>query len=287
MPRKALGKGLGALIAGVDAADETGAILQLSPSMIQPNPFQPRRDFPQDSIRDLAASIKTHGMLQPLVVRETDDGYQLIAGERRLRASQEAGLSLVPALLEKADDSRMLMIALVENLQREELAPLDEAAAYRELIDRFNLSQGEVAEQVGRDRSTVANALRLLKLPREIRDLLASGNISAGHARSLLSVHDPAEQLDLARRIVEGRLSVREAEKRSRRTGKVAAPSTRAQPGPEIVALQEKLKRHFGTKVVIRPVGQGSSKAAGGRIEIDYYSDEDLERILELIGVGL
>jgi ParB family chromosome partitioning protein len=287
MHRKALGRGLGALIAGVDSTDETGAVLQLSPSMIEPNPFQPRREFAEESLRELADSIKTHGMLQPLVVRENEDGYQLIAGERRLRAAGIAGLSLVPAVVEKADDERMLMVALVENIQREDLGALDEAAAYQELIDRFSLSQAEVARRVGKDRSTVANTIRLLKLPEEIKRLISAGRIAAGHARPILSLSDPADQLALAKQIVEGGLSVREAEKRSRKKGTGAKKGPAEPQPPEIAALEDKLKRHFGTRVQIRSNRGAGSKKGSGRIEIEYYSQDDLGRIIDLLDLNL
>jgi len=283
MVRKALGRGLGALISGADTADEKDAIHYLSPSMIHSNPFQPRRDFPAESIDSLARSLKEHGMLQPLLVRKTDDGYELISGERRLRAAAKAGLPLVPAIIESADDKKMLLMALVENIQREDLNPIEEASAYRELMEKFNLSQVEVARQVGKDRSTVANALRLLKLPAEVQQLIASGKITAGHARSLLSLGSAEEQLALARAIVRDNLSVRDVEKQSRKKrGKRSAGGIGRKPvSPELADLEEKLRRRLATKVTIKPA------RGKGVIEIEYYGDDDLNRIVELIGLNL
>ena len=211
--RRALGRGLGALIPAAEAVEEPADNTVVPLSAIQPNPLQPRQVFPDDGIEELAESIRQKGILQPLLVRRANGGFQLIAGERRLRAAQRLGLQEVPVTVRDADDGELLEMALIENIQRENLNPLEEARAYRRLSDDFHLTQEEIAVRVGKDRSTVANTLRLLQLPGDIQRDIERGVLSAGHARALVSVGSEAEKLQLAREVVSRRLSVRQTER--------------------------------------------------------------------------
>ena len=246
---------------------------------IDPNPEQPRTRFEDETLGELAASIGTHGVLQPLVVRPLPSGrYGLIVGERRLRAAKLAGLELVPAVVREAEEPEALEIALVENLQREDLNPVDEAQGYEALMEMSGLSQAEVAERVGKDRSTVANALRLLELDAAVQEMLADGRLTAGHGRALLGLADGATQRTMAERAVRNRLSVRQIEahvRGSRRRRK--APRKRRTEDPVGREWEERLQRIFGTLVRIEQMGDE------GRVQIEYYSTEDLERVLELL----
>ncbi|MDP6775201.1 MAG: ParB/RepB/Spo0J family partition protein [Candidatus Latescibacteria bacterium] len=292
--RKALGKGLGALIPGADldaaadsaesadaSQDHARRVYDLAVTDIEPNPHQPRTAFDPDRVDELAQSIREKGIIQPLSVRRFGDGYQLIAGERRLRAAQLADLETVPALvLDVTTDQEMMEVSLIENIQREDLNPIEEARAYRALMEECELTQEEVAEKVGKDRSTVANTLRLLNLSPEVREALQSDQISMGHARALLGLDDDRLQAALCKEIVVRGLSVRKVEElvRGCRDGKPQKPE--AQPrdrDPQVVAVEEDLQRHFGTAVTI------SRKGTIGKIEIEFYSDDDLERLLELL----
>jgi len=269
--RKALGRGLGALIQTNGAADlpPEGEPLRVPVAEIAPNPFQPRRDFEDAALDELAQSIRQKGLLQPLIARRAGAGYELIAGERRWRAAQRAGFATVPILVRAADDRDMMELALVENLQRRDLNPLEEAQAYQRLMEEFHLTQEETAKRVGKDRSTIANAVRLLRLPVEIREQIARGSLSAGHARGLLGLDSPAEQVELAREVAARKLSVRETERRAR------ARRDR-QGGPDHAAAEARLTRAFATRVRIR-----MKKGGQGRIEIDYYSLEELNGLIE------
>lgn len=278
-PRKALGKGLGALIPG----DETPAgLAALDVDAIAPNPRQPRQRMDPGRLQELAASIRAHGVLSPVVVRQGPRGYELVAGERRLRAAKLAGLRTIPALVKELTPATALEVALVENLQREDLNPLEEAEVYHRLTEEFGLTQDEVAARVGRDRSSVANALRLLRLPRRLRDDLAAGVLTEGHARALLSLERPADQARTRDLVVSGGLSVRQTEALVRRlkgAGRPPKPPGRrpAAGDPNLSPLEDRLRRALGTKV--RIVRRGN----GGTVEIAYYSAEDLDRILEVI----
>lgn len=281
MARKALGRGLSALIPEieVESVSESG-VVQIPVAAIEANPHQPRGRVNPETLAGLAASIREQGLVQPILVRRIDGGYQIIAGERRLRAAQEAGLTEVPAIVREATDGQALELALVENIQREDLAPLERARAYEVLIEKFGLSQSGVAERVGKDRSTIANTLRLLGLPEEVRRYLETGRISEGHARALLAARGSGRQIALCRRAVREVLSVRALERlveagsggqrRRRRTGP---------PSEELDAVVRALRERFQTQVRI---ARGRKR---GKIEIEFYSGEELERILRLLGV--
>jgi len=285
MKRDRLGKGLGALLGDYLAEEEEVSDVRSVPvSAIVPNPFQPRREFSEEELADLTSSIRENGLLQPIVVRPTpgeDGGWELVAGERRWRAVTRLGWHEVPAIVRRVDDRTLLVLALVENLQRAELAPLDEAAGYRQLADEFGLSQQQIADTVGRDRTTISNALRLLQLPASVRQLLDQGKLTAGHARALLGVSDPGRMVDLARHAAAQGWSVREVEARVQR-GRPPAPSSsrnRVQPGtPAERRLEEELQRALGTAVKLR-----RSRGAKGRIEIPFYDADDFERIYEML----
>ncbi|MFT5365831.1 MAG: ParB family chromosome partitioning protein [Candidatus Latescibacterota bacterium] len=294
--RNALGKGLGALIPG--ANDETNdeinlqetpsgqMVIEISLGDIEPNPHQPRTEFDPKAVSELAQSIREKGILQPISVRRFGSGYQLIAGERRLRAAKQAELQVVPALvMDIGTDQEMMELSLIENIQREDLNPVEEAKAYRMLIEECFLTQEEVAERVGKDRSTVANMLRLLALATDVLEALQTGQISTGHARALLGLDDPELQFAICQQIISQGLSVRRVESlvKAYKDGTVRNPQkTQSYKDPNILSLEEDLQRQFGTSVNINRRGQK------GKIEIEFYSDDDLNRVLDLIrGEGL
>jgi len=268
MPRPALGRGLSTLLA---AGKGPAAVHELAVDLITPNRAQPRKRFNPSTLGELAATIKAKGVAQPVLVRRVGDRYELIAGERRWRAARLAGLRTVPAIIREATDRESLELALVENLQREDLNPLDEATSFQVLLK--DMTQEELARRVGRDRTTVANTLRLLKLPREIQDAVADARLTAGHARAILQLDTPAAQVALFRRILRTGLSVRAAEAAAQRMSRPAAG--RARPGA--LANDEELSRVLGTKVRIRRTGKR------GAIVIEFYSAEELERLVELL----
>ena len=288
--RDRLGKGLGALIAEyvTEEAPDPSSVRTVRVGDIQPNPYQPRREFKDEELAELMASIRENGLLQPIVVRPGPAGagaeWQLVAGERRWRALTRLGWEEVPAVVREVDDRTLLVLALVENLQRSQLSALDEAQAYRQLQDEFTLSQAQIAEAVGRDRSTVANTLRLLQLPASVRGLLDAGTLTAGHARALLPLEDERLIADAARRAVEGEWSVRETEAyaaRARKPSTGGKESARTRRDAAERRLEEELQRLYGTAVRIRSSGRNK-----GRIEIPFYTAEDFERIFEeLAGV--
>lgn len=279
--KRGLGKGLQALFSESEAFQEEG-VVEIGINDIRPNKFQPRREFSEDKLEELARSISLHGVLQPVVVRDVIGGYELVAGERRWRASKLAGLETIPAVVRDFSDSEMMEIALIENLQREDLNPLEEAAAYRSLIDEFGLTQEELSKRIGKSRSHIANILRLLQLPPEIQDNVSRGTISMGHARALLGLEKTAQQLEACRQVVERGLSVRDTEALVHRI-KAGDKARRKEPGkrePYIIALESSLQENLGTKVQIKP---GRKK---GKIEIEYYTEDDLERICRLLGIS-
>ena len=289
--RDRLGKGLGALIAEYVDEDKPADPSNVRPvrvGSIEPNPYQPRREFRDEELAELVNSIRENGLLQPIVVRPAPAGsgaeWQLVAGERRWRAITRLGWEEVPAVVREMDDRTLLVLALVENLQRSQLSALDEAEAFRQLQDEFSLSQAEIAEAVGRDRSTVANTLRLLQLPPSVRGLLESGELTAGHARALLMLEDERVIADAARKAVENEWSVRETEAfaaGARKTPPKARESSRSKRDAAERRLEEELQRLYGTAVRIRSGGRNK-----GRIEIPFYTAEDFERIFEeLTGV--
>lgn len=276
--RKALGKGLKALIP--DTPRARAGLIEIPVDRIAANPAQPRSRFDDQALAELAASIRAHGVLQPVLVRERDGGFVLVAGERRWRAARLAGLSTVPAVVrELLADEDELQLALVENLQRRDLTPLEEARAYDDLRGRFGLSQAQIADRVGVDRSTVANALRLLKLPPEIQELLESGKLSAGHARALLAFPDGADQLRWAERAVATGLSVREVEHAAAARKEASAPgprSPRPRPvDPNLVAAAERLSLRLGARTDIRP------RRRGGVIVITCSDQDELMRVYD------
>ncbi len=289
MKRKALGKGLSSLIPSSinripppppQATSIRPTELRLEVSKIRPNPRQPRRSFDEVALDELAGSMKTQGLLQPVVVRPLPDGlFELIAGERRWRAAQRAGIHQIPAVVRDVPDERVLELALIENLQREELNAIEEAEAYRILADDLELSHGEIAQRVGKQRTTVANALRLLSLPEAVKDMVRDRLISMGHARALLALEDAKAIELLARRIAAEGLSVREVESQAKRP-----TSTKPRPGrpskaidPNVAAAESTLQRALGTKV--RIAGSGIV----GRVEIHYHSADELDRVYRLI----
>jgi len=282
MSKRALGRGIDALLSA--EAEGPASVTTVPVRAIKISGHQPRKNFPADALEELARSIQNKGVLQPILVQPAgSDEYTVVAGERRFRAAMLAGLTEIPVLIRSFSDLEKTEIALIENLQREDLSPVEEAHGYKTLIDVGNLTQEEIAQRVGKNRATVANSLRLLKLPDEILEALDKGRVSAGHARALLAVQDGAVQAELFRRILEQELSVREVEKEAARlqkqNGERVPPERVKEPAksPELQALEQRLIERLGTKVNIR----GSHTR--GKIEIFYYSMEDLERILSLL----
>jgi ParB family transcriptional regulator, chromosome partitioning protein len=294
MSKKALGKGIGALFTGEEPAQnrterDPSAVTELPITALQPNPLQPRKDFSEEALRELADSIRHQGVLQPVLVEEASRGqYTIIAGERRYRAARLAGLERIPVLVKRFTEAERLEIALVENIQRENLSPLEEASAYKRLMEIAALSQEEVAQKVGKNRSTVANSLRLLKLPEEIQKAVGDGSISAGHARAILSVNRIEDQKTLFRIIMKDGISVREAEQVSSELnlGK-KPPEKKGKPEkkghwqkiPELRAIEQKLIESFGTRVEVK------GDHMKGKIEIAYFSTDDFTRLLSLWGM--
>jgi len=270
--KAALGKGLNALIP--EKGDE---VLYLDIDRVMPSKQQPRKLFNESALKELSASIKEKGVLQPVIVSRTGDGsFSLIAGERRWRASLLAGLKKIPALIKNVASKDALEIALIENIQREDLNPIETAEAFNRLIKDFDLTQEELSDRVGKERATVANYLRLLKLPDEIKTLIYNSSLSMGHARALLSIESRTAQVEAARKIIKNGLSVREAELLSKKTVKTSKAKTVRDP--QISSLEEKLIKQIGTKVRILHKGK-----KGGKIELEYYSLEELDRLLEIL----
>jgi len=269
--KTALGKGLESLI-----PEKGEEIIHLDVERIFPGEQQPRKMFRDDSLRELAASIKEKGVLQPVIVSRVGDGtFRLITGERRWRASSLAGLKKIPALIKNVPSKDSLEIALIENIQREDLNPIEAAEAFSRLIIEFNLTQEDLSDRVGKDRATVANYLRLLKLPDEVRSYLYNGSLTMGHAKAILSIEGRATQIDAARRIIKKGLSVREAELLAKKIP--LSPKAKTSVDPQISSLEEKLIKNLGTKV--RIINRGKK----GKIEIEYYSFEELERLLDIL----
>jgi ParB family chromosome partitioning protein len=282
--KKVLGRGLGALIPQRQEAPveshATQGLAEIPISQIQPNPFQPRKTFNEASIEELARSVRQHGIVQPLVVTRAGDKYKLIAGERRFRAAQKAGLTTVPVLIkEMMAEGDALQIALIENIQREDLNPIEEAMAYHQLHDDFQLTQEEISRRVGKERSTVANFLRLLKLPDPVKKLLASGQLSMGHARALLAIESPKKQEQLAERVVRKNLNVRQTEMLSSESSPKTAEKKEKEKDVFTRDAEDKLQRTLRTKVEI------DRRRRGGVIHIRYGSEDELIRVVdELMG---
>ena len=303
MAKPPLGRGLGALLGGGSPAvpEKTPAPAEeIPPSLLQsesprasanelrmdqihPCPFQPRKEFDEVALRELADSIQSQGIVQPLIVRSSGGGFEIIAGERRWRAAQLAGLKTIPAVIRQAEDREVMQLALVENLQRENLNPIEEAAGLQQLIQQFDLRQEEAAQKVGKSRAAVANALRLLKLPAKIQRYLRDKKISTGHAKVLLGLSDAEQQQTLAEQVVKNQLSVRDTETRiaQSQTSRSAAapPILPTDKNPNIARLEEKIRQRVGTRVRLR-YQQGK-----GSLNLTFFSDEDLERIVQILGV--
>src|SRR5262249_1649260 len=279
MSRKALGKGLSALFTETGSIDQD--LIEIGIEQIDPNEVQPRQVFRQEKLEELAASLKANGVIQPVVVRRRGDRFQLIAGERRWRAAQLAGLHKIPAIVKEVSDAGILELSLIENLQREDLNPIEEAGAYRNLIDKLGYTQEQLAQRVGRDRSSIANSLRLLKLPAAIQALVEEQKLSMGHARALISLGSPAEQEALAKRIVLKGLSVREAERLAKLPAKALSAESRKPQrravDPNVNAAELRLKRKLGAPVKINVTKRG------GSILIKFSTMDDLTRIFDLL----
>ncbi|MDH3732627.1 MAG: ParB/RepB/Spo0J family partition protein [Gemmatimonadota bacterium] len=283
-----LGKGLGALLGeNLDFVDSATAEQDVEVSRIRPNPFQPRADFEPTALADLAESISRNGLLQPIVVRDVGEGFQIVAGERRFRAIRQLGWERVPIVTRALSDEQMLVVALVENLQRENLSILEEAQGYQRLVDEFGLTQEDVGRHVGRDRSTVSNALRLLTLPAAVRELISAGRIAGGHARAILALPDAGGQIEMARRVAAEGWSVRETERRVKagRDGKrarAARPTTgttdRAAEDPAVRRAELILERVLGTQVRVRVAADG-----GGELRVAFHDADDFLRILQMV----
>lgn len=279
MNKKKLGRGLGELLG--DALDDTGRVMDISIDEISPNPWQPRRDFDEESLNALASSIRENGLIQPVVVRKKKDGtYELAAGERRWRAAKIAGLTVIPAISKEYDDRSMAEMALVENLQRKDLNPVDEGMAYRKLMDEYGLTQENISKKVGKSRPYVANMVRLLDLPEEVKDFLSKGQLTAGQARPLLGLENDAEKVQLARRIVKEGLSARKVEDIIRE-GKEPKKKEDPPAAAFMKAVEEKLGLSVGSKVRIR-IGKGKN-AHKGTISISFSNDEEFQRIADIL----
>ena len=247
---------------------------------IRPNPYQPRKVFNDEALKELSSSIKQHGVFTPILVKKSIQGYDLIAGERRLRASKLAGLKDIPAIIVDFDDQEMMEIALLENIQREDLNPIEEAQAYKRLLTEFHLKQDEVAERVSKSRAAVTNSIRLLKLNEDVQRMVVDEMISTGHARALLAVENPEEQYNLAQRIFDEKLSVRDVEKLVKNLHKPEKPKKTDDKTMQVIYqdIEEKLKQKLGRKVTVTSRGEGS-----GKIEIEFYNHEDLDRLLDVL----
>jgi len=280
MESRALGKGLSALIPEKTESSKAETVSQIKAIDIKLNSLQPRKHYDDEKLLELIDSIKEKGVLQPILVRRKEWSYEVVAGERRLRAAHKLGMETIPVVVKDVSDQEALVIALVENIQREELNAIEEAQAFRKLIDEFNFTQDQVAKSVGKDRSTISNTLRLLKLPEKIQEGISKGTISEGHARAVLSLVDRNEQMKLFERIVRNGISVREAEAfvlKDRPASTRKKLSKAAARDHNVVVLEESLQTILGTKVRIL------AKKKRGKIIIDYYSNEDLDRIIGVI----
>ncbi|MDQ3372823.1 MAG: ParB/RepB/Spo0J family partition protein [Acidobacteriota bacterium] len=282
MSRKVLGRGLDALL-GDEKNAEKEELLEIDLDLIEPNARQPRTNFAEAKLEELAQSIRINGVVQPIIVRKKGSNYEIVAGERRWRASQRAGLQKIPAVVKKIKDEKLLELALIENIQRQELNAIEEAKAYRNLVETVGLTQEMIAERVGKNRTVITTFLRLLKLPDDIQDLVVEEKISAGHARAILMAENSDLQRELARKIITMSLSVRETEKAAKRIQKSSqekgAKIEKQKVDPNIKVAETKLRRYLGTQIQIIPDGKGT----GGKIEIEYYGETDLTRIYDLL----
>ena len=286
MNRKALGKGLGALIPDFERgvpeapqAQQTGTT-ELLIDDIEPNPLQPRKFFDENKLNDLVQSIKENGVLQPVIVQQSETGYELVVGERRWRASKRAGLKKIPVVIRDFNDTQTLEVALIENLHRQDLNPIEEAEGYWRLANEFGLTQEKISEQIGKNRASIANSIRLLKLSKPIKEDIIAGRLSAGHARALLSLQSDKDIEELRREILKKDLNVRQTESRARQVKKSPIKASDASAGEKDIFLKKletELSRAMGTKVEINPGKKG------GKLVVTYYSDEDLDRIRGIV----
>lgn len=282
MAKKGLGKGLEALFTGIDTSSSGETVVELKISEVEPDRSQPRRDFDEVKLAELASSIKEHGVITPIIVKRLETGfYQIVAGERRWRASKIAEMKTIPAIVRDMDKARLYEVSMIENLQRQDLNPVEEAKGYKRLMDEFKLTQEQISKKLGKSRSSVANSLRILNLPKEVISLLESGQLSFGHAKVLLSCEDEKKQIALASKIVEEGMSVRDLEQAIKTPDKKEVKPKKVDLNMKLAlkAYEEKVTKGLGTKVKI--VG-GKSK---GKIEIEYYGTEDLERIVNLMKI--
>jgi len=284
MNRKVLGRGLSALLGDETESVKGEEFIEIDLDLIEPNTEQPRTRFADDRLEELAQSIKANGIVQPIIVRRKGSKFQIVAGERRWRASQKVGLQKIPAIIKVIGDEKLLELALIENIQRQELNAIEEARAYKNLIETIGLTQEMIAERVGKNRTVVTTFLRLLKLPDDIQKLVEEEKITAGHGRALLMTADENTQRQLAKKVIEMSMSVRETEKAVKRIGKehtqpVENKALAGKNDANVQAAETKLRRHLGTQVKIIPDGRGT----GGKIEIEYYSDSDLDRVYGLL----
>ncbi|OCL28448.1 chromosome partitioning protein ParB [Orenia metallireducens] len=287
MSKRRLGRGLNALISTPDSnlvEGDDSQIKKINLDSIEPNPYQPRKTFNQEELEELTHSIKEHGLIQPIIVRKakSGSGYQIVAGERRYRASKNLNLKEIDAIITDIDEQQMMEIALIENLQRKDLNPIEEAEAYQQLIDTFNLVQAELAKRVGKSRSSIANSLRLLKLPDKIKEYVSRGTLAMGHARTLLAIEDIDLQKEVANQIIEKELSVRETERlikglKNKTSESKSKKKAVTKKDPNVTIVEERLRGILGTKVAIQ---SGKKK---GKIVIEYYSNDDLFRIIEVL----
>lgn len=293
MASRGLGKGLDSLIPNAVgeakvkkeneqiASSEKGPETIVKITKVEPNREQPRKSFDEDALQELADSIKQFGLLQPILVQDRKDHYEIIAGERRWRAAKLAGLKEVPVIIRNYTEQEIVEISLIENIQREDLNPIEEAQAYKRLLTEFNLKQDEVAERVSKSRAAVTNSIRLLKLSDDVQRMVIDEMITTGHARALLAVEDPKEQYSLAQRIFDEKLSVRDVEKLVKNLHKPAKPKKLDDKALQVIYqdIEEKLKQKLSTKVTVSSKGDGT-----GKIEIEFYNHEDLDRLLDMIG---
>ena len=291
-PKKGgLGKGLNALIPPTEEkkapekvssslVSETDKETMVNITKIEPNRTQPRKNFNEDALQELADSIKQFGVVQPLIVQDRKDHYEIIAGERRWRAAKKAGLKEVPVIIKNYTDQEIVEISIIENIQREDLNPIEEALAYKRLLEEFNLKQDQVAERVSKSRTAVTNSMRLLKLSDKVQQMIIDEMISTGHARAILSIEDPEEQYNIAQKIFDEKLSVREVEKLMKNMGKPAKGKKSKDAKLEVIYqdIEEKLKQKLGAKVVINSKGNGA-----GKMEIEFYTHDDLEKLVSML----
>lgn len=283
--KKGLGKGLESLLMSTDVSvddnmddEKIDGLSRININDIKPNENQPRKTFDPEKIEDLANSIKEHGVIQPLVVRKVENGYEIVAGERRWRAAREAGLTEVPCVVRELTDEQNMLFAIIENMQREDLNPIEEAEGLQRMITNFGMTQSEISKSVGKSRPYITNSLRLLKLPEEIKDMMVDGSLTTGHGRALITIEDEEKAVEIAKKVVKDGLSVRKIEElANEKKKKRGKPAKRVPKSPDVLLVERELKGIFGTKVNLNTAGNK------GVIEIEYYSKEEANRIIEML----